>query len=177
MPNLYSFIRNIPLPDPPYSTALTFVPIAIIPFALGALEDRAGAFAFEPTAQFYGLQLIRSLQVALLTGNDSIDRLYRLLDANLSGTTYIATETDGNTTITPAIPVVPGAVSRSIHSRLERLEYLLDNGINGAVHLPDFADPNGIKQKLDAVVSAIQATGQLDDDSLNELIQIAALLA
>jgi hypothetical protein len=100
-----------------------------------------------------------------------------MLDSSLNGVTYTSAVVSGAVVITPEIPIVPAAASRSIHSRLERLEYLLDNAYNGAVHLPDFANATGVRQQLADLIAAIQATGQLDDDILAELVQVAALLA
>lgn len=177
MPNLYSFVQNVPLPDPPSASHLACIPIAILPVAIGALESRAQSFVFRDVDAYYGIQLIRRLQVALILGCESMDRLYRLLDSTVNGVAYMTTEVDGLVVITPDIPVVPAPVSRSIHSRLERIEYMFDNAYNGAVHAPDFLNATGVRQQLADLITAVQAGGQLDDDMLASLVQIAGLLA
>jgi hypothetical protein len=159
MPNLYSFIRHVPLAEPPSATHMATIPIAIIPLALGALEARIAPYTFLQNDSYYGMQLVRYLQVQLILGDQSTDRLYRLLDSSLNGVEYLASTVDSQLVITPAIPDVPAAASRSIHSRLERLEYLSDNALNGAIHAPDFLNALGIRQQLADLVAAIQATG------------------
>jgi hypothetical protein len=141
------------------------------------LESRAQPYIFTPESAFYGIQLIRRLQVALITGCDDIQNLYRLLDSSLNGAVYITDEIAGQTIIIPPIPLVPTAPGRSIHSRLERIEYMFDNAYNGAVHAPDFLNATGVRQQIADLITAVQATGQLDDDALASLVQIAGLLA
>lgn len=173
----YSWVADVSLPDPPSSSTRACIPIAIIPIALGALETRCYAHTFTAASAYYGMQLIRSLQVALITGCDDMDRLYRMLDSSLNGAVYVADEVDGITIVTPPIPAAPAAPGRSIHSRLERVEYLLDNAYNGAVYMPDFANPIGVRQQLADLILALQATGQLDDEMLAQLAQIAISVA
>lgn len=173
----YSWVANVALPEPPSASARACVPIAIIPIALGALETRCYAHTFDPASAFYGQQLIRSLQVALITGCEDVDRLYRMLDSSLNGAIYVADEIDGAIIVTPPIPAAPAAPGRSIHSRLERVEQLLDNAYNGGVYLPDFGNPIGVRQQLADLILALEATGQLDDEMLAQLAQIALSVA
>lgn len=177
MARMWSFVSNVALSEPPSSSTRACVPIAIIPIALGALESRCYAHTFDAASAFFGMQLIRSLQVALITGCEDVDRLYRMLDSSLNGAVYVADEIDGVIIVTPPIPDAPAAASRSIHSRLERVEQLLDNAYNGGVYLPDFANPVGVRQQLADLILALEATGQLDDEMLAQLAQIALSVA
>jgi hypothetical protein len=181
MPRPWAFVSGVPLPDPPYGSHLSCVPIALLPLIIGALETRAASYVFAEGAAYYGIQLIRRTQVELITGctelTDAIDRVYRLLDTNLTGAEYTATEVDGVITVAPPLPAAPAAPLRSLHSRLERLEYLLDNGLNGAEHLPDFGDTDGVRDLLRELIIAVQQAGPLDDDQLDRLTSLVGLLS
>jgi hypothetical protein len=181
--NLNQFVRNLTAPEPPYICELAAFPIPVVPIALGALELRTVPHIWaSPEDAYRGTQLIRSLQVALLTGCmkeliESNRQIYRLLDTTLNGAIYVADELDGEIIVTPPIPAAPADVARSVHSRLERLEQLLDNAYNGATYAPDFLNATGVRQQLSDLILAIQQQGQLDDDMLAELINIVTLLA
>lgn len=107
---------------------------------------------------------------------ESNNQLYRLLDTTMNGAVYIEDSLAGVAIVTPPIPLAPASVSRSIHSRLERLEYLLDNTYNGAIHAPDFANPVGTRQQLADLLIAMQATESIDSEQLAELAQIVLAL-
>lgn len=167
--------------DTPCVVAL--IPTGIVPFVAGALDrwlqvstwSSRGDYEQAYNAIAEVLSCMPSLCVQQLV--ESNDRLYRLLDSTLNGVEYEAVEIDEVVSLLPAIPVVPAPVSRSIHSRLERLEYLQDNAFNGAVHAPDFLDTSGLRQKLDAILTALSDGSPLDADMLAALGEIVAALA
>ncbi len=181
MPRPWAFVSNVPITDPPYQAHLSCVPIELLPLIVGALESRAQNYVFAEGSAYYGIQLIRRTQVELINGctelAEAVDRVYRLLDTQLTGTVYTSQLVAGAVQVVPALPAAPAAPPRSVHSRLERLEYLLDNAYNGAIHAPDFAASDGVRPLLRQLITAVQATGQLDDDQLAKLSEIAVLLA
>jgi hypothetical protein len=156
---------------------------ALVPHVAGALrrlEERGYWVSDEDHER--GYNAIAAVYISM--ANNCLDelieaqnRLYRLLDTNLSGTEYLASEINGVITVLPAIPPAPLAPLRSIHSRLERLEYLLDNAYNGGVYLPDFGDTDSIRDLLRQLITSVQQTDDLDDDQLARLVEIATLLA
>lgn len=159
------------------------LPTGVAPFVVGACDRWLQTSQWASRDDYEGaynalaevLACMPSLCVATLV--ESNERLYRLLDTTLNGAEYTTDLVDGELVITPPIPVVPPAVSRSIHSRLERLEYLQDNWFNGAEHLPDFGETDGARQKLDRIIEKLDALDGADADLLAELEAIAALLA
>lgn len=62
------FVKNLDAPLPPYTEEITVFPVAVVPFALAALESRALPSCWLPQYRIVGPQLIRMLQVALLGG-------------------------------------------------------------------------------------------------------------
>lgn len=115
------------------------VPIAVVPFALGALESRIPSYIWSEDGYLRGNQLIRSLQMSLLCGGMTEitarqDQLYRLLDSGLNGTVYTAA--GDPVVVSPSIPEVPTDVAElpGLVARIDHLEQMLDA-------LPGITDP------------------------------------
>lgn len=171
--------RNISLPEEPFHTHIVQFPVELLPIALGALESRANTYTFAPDSVYNGIQLIRRAQVMLLLGSDverAVQQVYRLLDTNLTGKEYLAEETPDGVTITPAIADVPDVPLASINLRLKRIEYLLDNFFNGTTYMPDIVNNESVRDMLRELITATQATDDMDADMLARLTQIAVLL-
>lgn len=107
----YQHPHNQTPPAPPDVCELAVFPVAVVPYALGALESRVYKYIWSDEGYLRGVQLIRSMQMSLLCGGmkeltDGQDRLYRLLDTALTGRVYSVESTEP-LVITPAITVVP----------------------------------------------------------------------
>lgn len=178
-----SFINNLTVPEPPYDCELAVFPVAVVPFALGALEERTKRFIWASDADWLrGEQLVRSLQVSLLTGCldellESNRQIYRLFDAAMFGRVYTVVTSDP-LEISPAIPDVPDmtAANPGLVARIALIEKCLDNAMNGTQYT-EFSDTPGVRAKLQELIDVIQQTGQLDDEMLEQLVQIGLLLA
>lgn len=175
--------QTFPQPEEPPRCFLVALPAGLVPIVGGQLRrlEERGYWLTDADHEA-GYNAIAEVYVCMATGCiqelvDAQDRLYRLLDTQLTGQIYTASEIDGVITVTPAIPPAPAAPLRSVHSRLERLEYLLDNAYNGAEHLPDFGDTDGVRDLLRELITTVQQAGPLDDDQLLKLTEIAGLLA
>lgn len=104
-------IHNQVAPDAPYTQELAVFDVQSLPYALGALEARTPRHIWADDSYLRGEQLIRRLQLALLTGGmadllEGQNRLYRLLNSALYGQTYEVQSYDP-LVIAPNIPAVP----------------------------------------------------------------------
>lgn len=176
-------MQPYPAPQQPDPCALVLLPLRLVPHVAGQLRrlEERGYWQTDEDHQ-RGYNAVAEVYISMASNClkeliEAQNRLYRLWDTQLTGTEYTAAELDGVITVLPAIPPAPAAPLRSVHSRLERLEYLLDNAYNGAAHLPDFGDTDSIRDLLRELISAVQATDDLDDDQLAGIVQIATLLA
>lgn len=169
-----------------YNTRGCFVVLidkALLPIVAGKLRDLYNPWEWNSAADYQlGYNAIAELEACmtrlcveqLVASND---RLYRLLDTNFAGTEYLSDELNGEIIITPAIPVVPNPVMRSLHSRIERLEYLLDNALNGGIYAPDFTNEVSIRDQLTAILEALQASsGGSSEDWATLIADLAELL-
>jgi hypothetical protein len=110
---------------------------------------------------------------------ESNNRVYRLLDTALYGRVYTVQQSEPELIVSPALPPVPDATNAMLPgllARSQRIERLLDNALNGAISA-EYATPEGVREKLDRLIAAIQTADDLDPDMLAELIKIVALLA
>jgi len=83
---------------------------ALLPIVAGNIRKLADRYVWiDDTSWRKGYNAIAEMLIMQNGIVDSIDRLYRLLDASLNGTAYTA---DSSTppVVTPAIPAAPGAV-------------------------------------------------------------------
>lgn len=158
--------------------------VAVVPYALGALETRATAHTWSEDSYLRGNQLIRSLQMAMLCGGlkeitDRQDALYTMLGTALFGTTYSVVSTEPELVFDPAIEPTHALTiesDESIFGRMELQKQLLENALNGT-ETPNYAEPLGIRELLANLIAAVEAGETNDEDMLAELIQIAGLLA
>ena len=176
-------VRDQVPPAPPDTCELAVFPVAAVPYALGALESRTPRHIWADASYVRGEQLIRRLQLALLCGGlqellESNNRLYRMLDTAIYGTGYVVQSTDP-LVVEPAIPpqrTMGIHDEASILGRMENLKQLLENALNGT-ETPNYSRPNGIRDLIEQLTAALQETGQLDDEMLAKLAEIAVLVA
>jgi hypothetical protein len=108
-------------------------------------------------------------------------RLYRLMEGVYYGTSYTDTGTldaNGLPIITPALPNIPPEVpiapSMLTHSAAAR-NFLASIAI--AESNDDASDTRNIRDQLDSIIAALEASDSLDPEMLAQLIEIATLLA
>jgi hypothetical protein len=180
----FTHVHDLTPPDPPDVCELAIFPVAAVPYALAALEHRIPRYVWSEAGYRRGVQLIRSVQMAILCGGlkeitDRQDSLYRLLSGALYGTEYSVVSTDPELVIEPAIDAYHSLDfenENSLLGRAEDLRQLLQNGINGTeTTLYDRA--NGIRDLLELIKTALETESGVDADMLAKLVQIAGLLA
>ncbi len=107
----FSFPHDLTPPELPDFCELGIFPVAVVPYALGALEARATVYTWAEDSYLRGNQLIRSMQMAILCGGmqeltEGQNRIYRLIDSAMYGRVYTV-ETEEPLVIAPVIPAVP----------------------------------------------------------------------
>lgn len=162
------------------------VPInaSLIPYVAGALRffEKRGTWAtpadyeagYNAFAELQGC-MMRLCIDALIESND---RLYRMIDTALYGTAYEVLAAEP-LEVEPAIfPTHPLVISDpdSILGRMEDSRQLLQNALNGTA-TPIYDRPDGVRDLLEQLKAAIEASGELDDDMLAKLTEMALLLA
>lgn len=183
MPRIAHVHNQTPAPAPDVCELAIF-PIAAVPFALGALEYRIPKYIWAPASYLRGVQLIRSLQLALLCGGlkeitDRQDALYRMLDTALYGTSYNVVSSEPDLIVEPIIwPTRELTIENpdSLLGRAEDLRQLLQNGINGTP-TDNYDRANGIRDLLELIQAALESESGIDSDMLAKLAEIALLVA
>jgi len=64
----FIFPHNLTPPDPPDVCELAVFAVAVVPYALGALEARTTQYTWSDEGYSRGVQLVRSLQMSMLCG-------------------------------------------------------------------------------------------------------------
>ena len=177
-------VHALVAPEPPDTCEIAFFPVAAVPYALGALEYRIPAYIWADSSYDRGVQLVRSLQMALLCGGvkeitDRQDELYRMLTSAIYGTAYTIESADPFLVVAPAIePTHSLAIDDpdSLLGRAEDMRQLLQNSLNGT-ETPLYDRSNGVRDLLESLLAAVEASGTLDPDMLAKLSEIALLLA
>lgn len=180
----FSFPHNLEAPELPDVSELAGFCVAVVPYALAALESRATLYTWSPDSYLRGNQLIRSLQMGLLCGGlkeitDRQDALYRMLDTAIYGIEYSVVSTDPVLVVEPTIEATHSIVfdnPASVLGRMEDMRQLLQNALN-STETPLYAEPLGVRELLANLITAVEAGGASDADMLAELVQIAGLLA
>lgn len=160
--------------------------LALVPFVAGALReletrrpwqtDQDHEAAYNAVAEIEATMLNTCLE-ELVEGNK---RLYRLLDGALYGRSYTVADEDP-LTIYPEIPLVPNTEAElpGLVTRFQRIEHVIDNGINGTYYAGEYESNTSMRNQLAVIIEILQTQGQgsLDDDMLQQLITIAGLVA
>jgi len=163
---------------------LAKIPLPLVPFVAGLLKmlENRGFWASETdyeqgyaaTVETEACLMALCLDV-LVQQNDA---LYRLLNTALLGVAY-TTVTEDPLVVTPAIAP---HVNLDIHDqdsligRIDRLTQLVDNRLAGT-ETPLYDQLPGIKQQLEDLIAAVEASAAEDEDVLNTLISILGALA
>jgi hypothetical protein len=179
----FTHVHDLVPPDPPDVCELAVFPVAVVPYALAALEHRIPKYVWSQDGYVRGVQLIRSLQMAILCGGlkeitERQDALYRMVDTAIYGRIYMVESTDP-LVVSPTIQAVHDLAIEhddSILGRMEDQRQLLQNALNGT-DTPNYDRVDGVRDLLEQIKTAIEASGGLDDDMLAKLAEIAVLLA
>lgn len=177
-------VHNLAAPEQPYQCEIATFPVAAVPFALAALEYRIPRYVWRDESYLRGVQLVRSLQMALLCGGlkeitDRQDNLYRMLDTAIYGRQYTVVSVDPELVIEPplqATRLLAIEDESSVLGRMEDLRQLLQNALNGT-ETPVYDRAEGIRDLLEQIRTALEEQESLDPEMLAQLIQIAGLLA
>ena len=163
---------------------LAVFPVAVVPFALAALEARIPRHVWASDSYYRGVQLIRSLQMAILCGGlkeitGRQDDLYRMIDTAIYGTEYSIEATDPELIISPTISHTKMLLidnPDSMLGRMEDMRQLLQNALNGT-ETPLYDREFGVRDLLEQIKTALEAGDDLDPEMLAKLSEIAVLLA
>lgn len=176
-------VRDLVPAAPPDVCEIAIYPVAVVPFALAALEHRIPSYVWAEAHQLRGTQLVRSLQMALLCGGvkeitDRQDSLYRMLSTAIYGTEYSIIDIDPDLVVEPEIePIHSLAIERedSILGRMEDARQLAQNALNGtSTPLYDRAD--GVRDILEQLLAAVEESDDLDPEMVAKLAEIVIAL-
>jgi hypothetical protein len=173
----FSFPSNLVPPDPPDVPELAIFPVAVVPYALAALESRTTKHTWSEDGYQRGVQLIRSLQMALMTGGlsdllEGQNRIYRLIDSAMYGREYTV-ETEEPLVIAPVIPLVPDPTLEpaGLLTMVDALPGILDAGWFGiGGHKATLADvvkalrvgtPEKATEAIDTFQEMLSAAGNI----------------
>jgi len=164
---------------------LVAINASLIPYVAGALRffEKRGTWSTDADYEA-GYNAFAELQVCMmrLCVDDLIesnDRLYRMLDTALYGREYTVVSTDPVLVVEPPIAathLLAIEQEDSILGRMEDMRQLLQNALNGT-DTPLYDRANGVRDLLEQLITALEATGDLDDDMLAKLAEIALLVA
>jgi hypothetical protein len=176
-------VHNQTPPAPPDTCEIVLFAVAVVPYALAALETRIPSYIWSEEGYLRGNQLIRSLQMSLLCGGlkeitDRQDQLYRLMSGALYGTEYSIVSTDPELVIEPPIQAFHSLDFENENSMLGRMEdsrQLLQNALNGT-ETALYDRPLGVRDLLELIQAAVEASDDLDPEMLAKLTEIAAVL-
>lgn len=163
---------------------LVAINAALIPLVSGALELFQQRYAWQTDEDYErGYNAFAALRACLMRTCiddliESNDRLYRMLDTAIFGRQYAVVSSDP-LEVSPAIaPVHQLDIEDpdSVLGRMEDFRQLLQNALNGT-ETPNYDRADGVRDLLEQIRDSLATNGELDDDMLAKLIEIAALLA
>jgi hypothetical protein len=156
----FTHVHDFTPPDPPDVCELAAFPVAVVPYALAALEYRVPKYVWSEEGYVRGVQLIRSLQMAMLCGGmtDLIAEI-RALRGILPA--YITTPPEDRTID------MYRSLNDLIQSTIEERGVLSDGWFTG----PQFAT---IADLVQAQRGSNSATGKAQWDEIATLISEAA---
>lgn len=163
---------------------LVSVPRPLVPYVGGLLRllELRGFWATEED-YIEGYTATIALEACLMaTCLDVLlekqDSMYRMLDTALFGTEYTV-ESEDPLVVTPAIAPTHNLAFESYDSalgRLARIADVVDNAINGTI-TPEYSYTPSVKDKLQAVIDAIEASATDNAGIIDELTLILGALA
>lgn len=177
MPRI-AHVHDLVPADPPDISELAVFPVAVVPFALAALEYRIPKYVWADESYARGVQLVRSLQMSLLTGGmqelvEGQNRIYRLIDSAMYGRVY-ELESEEPLVIEPEIPAVPDQTLEpaGLLTMVDALPGILNAGWFGI---------GGRKATIADVVNALRVGSESQStetiDSLQEILGAGADLS
>lgn len=176
-------VHDLVAPEAPYQCEIAVFPVAVVPFALGSLEYRIPRYVWADSSYLRGLQLVRSMQLAILCGGvkeitDRQDALYRMLGTAIYGTAYNVVSSEPLVVEPQIWPTHELAIDDedSLLGRAEDQRQLLLNALNGN-DTPHYSRPNGVRDLLELIQAAVEASDDLDPEMLAKLSELAVLLA
>jgi hypothetical protein len=109
---------------------------------------------------------------------DRQDALYRMLDTAMFGTEYSVIESDPLVVDPEIAPTHALTIERSdsLLGRAEDMRQLLRNALNGT-STPLYDRANGVRDLLEQLLTAMEATDDLDPEMLARLAEIVTALA
>jgi hypothetical protein len=178
MPSFNSFLSDYDAPLPPYDASLALSIPRLIPLIIGSLQLRCYQTMYTSDSAYGAIQGLREVQVSVINGIEPIDRIYRLLDSTIVGTTYIE---DSPGVIIPDIPAVPSLewTEWSILGRLQLLYTLTNSTLNyqqGTFFDGEFEDIRNPRQQMQDIITLLTDGGTVSADQLALLEEILAAL-
>lgn len=180
---------NIVLPSPvsarPYAEDLYCLPVAAVPYVLGALRLRMSPYWYTtPEDYARGRSLLAEFSGGLLMGcvqeiTNAVDRLTALFDASINGQarelTGTGTEVDPYV-YTPALPTVFDGNAYDAPSLREdtRSTYLLLDNLTTGVPNALSADARSFRDQLEEIRATLAAMGA-DSDEVEEILNLILL--
>lgn len=180
----YDHATRRELPPLPYRSDLVEIDAELVPYILAGLLGREKRFYWvSNAAAARGRQALAEQGAKILMGatnrlENAMNRLYTLLDYSLNGETYTALETGNPLDLveySPALPAAPlGNLPQAQSLRFSALETYraVDNGLHGRDHT-GYEDTRNPRQQLEDLIAAAGSAGELDDEMLAKLAQIA----
>jgi len=160
------------------------IPRPLVPYVAGLLKIAENRGFWLSEGDFSrGYEAVIELEEHLMSCSileltDRLDAQYRLLNTAIYGVTYETITTDPLVVEPPIAPHVTVDIHdyESIMGRLERMIQLVDNRIAGT-ETPLYSDLPGIKQQLEDLIAAVEASAADDTEVLETLISILGALA
>lgn len=179
----YATPRDIPIK--PYECDIVEIDIPLIPFILSMLLDRERKPYWSAESATDARHALAESGAKIIMGcaKDIIaeqQRLYRLLEGALYGTTYsvsVGLEPGAEPIYSPPIPLLPPIefVEPGALLTQRTAMRLLDNLTNATVW-PEAPDDRNIRQQLADILAAYETENGLDAEQLAQLVQIVAAL-
>jgi hypothetical protein len=184
--------QNIVSPSPvtarPYESDLYCLPVAAVPYVLGALALRMSPYWYStPEDYARGRSLLAEFSGGLLMGCAqelivAVNRVEARLDATLNGNARSLTGT--GTAIDPYVFTPPLGTEfdptaiqpPSLREDTQATRALLDNLITGAISAYA-TDPRTVKDQLQEIIDKAAGTGEFDAEILAKLTELVLLAA
>lgn len=162
---------------------LVCIPSAILPYMQSACEllRRSPRWSSESKQDAIEALIYTQRQLSMARCLDELiesqNRIYRLLEARLSGTQYSwESDGEGNITISPAIPITPAPnISAAMMLHWELLDKRLDNALNGTSY-GGYPTNGGVRPLLEQILAKI-GEGSASPEDIEEILQLLGQIA
>ena len=183
----YNIVLRSPVTARPYEDEVFSLPIAGVPYTLGAMRLRMSPYWYtSPEDYARGRSLLAELGSGLLmpSGQDivnAVDRVTVLLDGAFNGIARVGTEIDPIRRVWSYDPALShSADPTNFHDPSLRFDtkatrWLYENFVNGTTS--DFAPGEAITNaKLEAIRLLLEAMGTDDGPTFEQVAQVIAIL-